>query len=89
MSYKGELEILVERRDNETLSVSVIDNGCGIAEEYKHRLFEPFFTTKPAGEGSGLGLDIARKIVERIGGSIKFESVPGRTIFTVTLKAAT
>ncbi|HOX18983.1 MAG TPA: ATP-binding protein [Spirochaetales bacterium] len=48
-------------------------------------MFEPFFTTKAPGEGTGLGLDICRKVLERVGGSISFESVIGRTAFTVTL----
>ncbi|MCB0166812.1 MAG: GHKL domain-containing protein, partial [Anaerolineae bacterium] len=51
--------------------------------------FEPFFTTKPAGEGSGLGLDIVRKIVEKHEGQIKVDSRPGRTTFSVLLPIRT
>jgi signal transduction histidine kinase len=47
-----------------------------------------FFTTKRVGEGSGLGLDIVRKLVRRNGGDIEFDSRPGRTEFRVTLPAA-
>ena len=49
------------------------------------RIFEPFFTTKPAGEGSGLGLDICKKIVDKHHGAIEVESQPGRTTFRVFL----
>jgi signal transduction histidine kinase len=68
--------------------VSVIDNGSGIAPEVLTHMFEPFYTTKPAGEGSGLGLDIARRIVQEHGGRLEAHSVPGRTEFTVWLPAA-
>jgi len=65
--------------------VSVIDNGSGITAEVLAHLFEPFYTTKPAGEGSGLGLDIARRIVREHGGRLEATSVPGRTEFAVWL----
>jgi signal transduction histidine kinase len=68
--------------------VSVIDNGSGIDPEVLTHMFEPFYTTKPAGEGSGLGLDIARRIVQEHGGRLEAHSVPGRTEFTVWLPAA-
>jgi signal transduction histidine kinase len=65
--------------------VEVTDSGCGIAPGIPERIFQPFFTTKPAGEGSGLGLDIVRKIIEKHQGTITFVSVSGKTTFTVTL----
>ena len=65
--------------------VAITDSGAGIPEEVKTRVFEPFFTTKPAGEGSGLGLDICRKIIEKHQGKIEFESQPGQTTFSVWL----
>ncbi len=65
--------------------VSIIDNGSGITPEVLAHLFEPFYTTKPAGEGSGLGLDIARRIVQQHGGRLDARSVPGRTEFSVWL----
>ncbi|MEA5463792.1 sensor histidine kinase [Leptothoe sp. PORK10 BA2] len=71
---------------NGYLRVEVEDNGPGIPAEIKGRLTEPFFTTKPMGQGTGLGLDVVQRIVEkRHGGSLFYESVPGRTSFTVLL----
>ena len=67
---------------------SIIDNGSGIAPDVLTHMFEPFYTTKPAGEGSGLGLDIARRIVQEHGGRLEAQSVPGRTEFSVWLPAA-
>ena len=69
--------------------VRVIDDGPGISPEDKTKVFDPFFTTKPMGEGTGLGLDISRRIVRRHGGQIEFDSVPGRTEFRVTLPQST
>ncbi|HEY9831122.1 MAG TPA: HAMP domain-containing sensor histidine kinase, partial [Stenomitos sp.] len=63
----------------------VTDSGCGIPAEIQDKIFQPFFTTKSAGEGSGLGLDIVQKIIEKHQGTITFTSVPGNTTFTVTL----
>ncbi|MCZ6633528.1 MAG: HAMP domain-containing sensor histidine kinase [bacterium] len=65
--------------------VAITDSGVGIPEENLPRIFEPFYTTKPAGEGTGLGLDICRRIVERHSGQITVQSVPGNTTVTVWL----
>ena len=65
--------------------VVVEDDGPGIPADVQPRIFEPFFTTKGVGEGTGLGLDIARRIVEKHHGRIQFESRPGRTAFQVRL----
>jgi PAS domain S-box-containing protein len=65
--------------------VSIRDTGVGIDATNLARLFEPFFTTKPVGEGTGLGLDIVRRLVDRSDGSIEVESEPGRTEFRVAL----
>ncbi len=86
MGYRGKLEITIEASpDGRRVVVTVSNDGPPIPEELRDRIFEPFFTTKEAGEGTGLGLDICRKVLERIGGSIGFESAVGRTAFTVTL----
>jgi two-component system, NtrC family, sensor kinase len=84
MNGKGILTISVARSDREVV-VSLTDSGHGIPPDMQPRIFEPFFTTKPRGEGSGLGLDIVRKIVDRHQGRITFESQPGRTTFYVFL----
>ncbi len=84
MGNKGVLKIDVKHQDN-TISVSITDNGPGIPPEIMPRIFEPFFTTKPPGEGSGLGLDIVHKIIEKHQGQLQVESVPGQTKFTVCL----
>ena len=65
--------------------VRVIDNGPGIPKTLQPRVFEQFFTTKEVGQGTGLGLDIAHRIVMRHRGDIRFESEPGRTMFEVLL----
>ncbi len=66
--------------------VGIADHGAGIAPEIREQIFEPFYTTKPAGVGTGLGLDIARRIVTtQYKGAISFTSEPGRTEFVVKL----
>jgi signal transduction histidine kinase len=69
--------------------VKVIDDGKGIPPEVLSRIFDPFFTTKEIGHGTGLGLDIARRIVHRHRGAIDVNSAPGRTEFCVTLPIST
>jgi signal transduction histidine kinase len=84
MNYEGQLDIYVRRTD-EGIEVQITDNGDGIPEDIQPKIFEPFFTTKEAGEGSGLGLDIVRRIIDKHHGDIHVDSVPGRTTFTVHL----
>jgi signal transduction histidine kinase len=84
MDNQGCLEITVAQQDNQ-LVIQITDSGKGIEEEIKPRIFEPFFTTKPVGEGSGLGLDIVRKIIEKHQGRIEVASQPGKTTFSVFL----
>ncbi|WP_133274519.1 sensor histidine kinase [Hymenobacter radiodurans] len=69
--------------------VAIIDNGTGIAPDVLNHIFEPFFTTKEAGAGSGLGLDIAQRIVRSHNGRLEVNSVPGHTEFSVWLPALT
>ncbi|MFE3289988.1 ATP-binding protein [Rhodococcus sp. NPDC059234] len=72
-------------RDGDRLAVSIADTGTGIPEEIRSRIFEPFFTTKAVGEGTGLGLDISWRIVDKHHGDIRVESQPGHTEFVVRI----
>lgn len=74
--------------DGQTIVVRVIDDGPGIPAEVRGRIFDPFFTTKKIGEGTGLGLDIVKRIVQKHRGTIAVESRPGRTQFVVALPLA-
>lgn len=72
--------------DGEDLVVEVADNGPGIPEDVRPRIFEAFFTTKPAGSGSGLGLENAKRtIVKRHHGRIDVDTSPTGTTFAVRL----
>jgi signal transduction histidine kinase len=85
MEGHGTLRVTT-RTDDDCIIVDVIDSGHGMASDVQERVFEPFFTTKDVGKGTGLGLDISRRIVvERHGGEITFESAPGQTIARVRL----
>jgi signal transduction histidine kinase len=82
---RGQIRIRTAR-DGEGVLVSIADTGPGIPEDIRRRIFEPFFTTKEPGKGTGLGLDIARRIVvERHGGDLSLETAPGNTRFVVRL----
>lgn len=73
-------------QDGNLIRVEISDSGSGIPPEIQSRIFEPFFTTKSIGKGSGLGLDIVRRVVEnRHQGTISLESRPERTCFIVCL----
>lgn len=72
--------------DGPWVLVSIADDGPGIPPDAVDRIFEPFFTTKPIGEGTGIGLDISRHIVQdQHGGALSVESVPGHTVFIARL----
>jgi signal transduction histidine kinase len=79
---------VIARHELQRLVVHIIDNGSGIPAEIQSHIFDPFFTTKPMGFGTGLGLDIARRLIRHNDGSIEFESKPGRTEFRVSLPLA-
>ncbi len=79
---------VVASREGPYAILRIIDNGTGIPAQIKERIFEPFFTTKPVGLGTGLGLDIVRRLVRHNEGEIAFDSEPGRTEFRVALPLA-
>ena len=75
-------------RERHRVVVRVVDNGPGIPAEIRNRVFEPFFTTKPVGKGTGLGLDIVRRLLIHNDAEIEVETAPGRTEFRVSLPLA-
>ena len=83
----GSVEVHAARKGDQVI-VRVVDTGAGVPPEIQGRIFEPFFTTKPVGQGTGLGLDIVRRLVTQQGGSVDLDSRPGHTEFSVTLPIA-
>jgi signal transduction histidine kinase len=87
MNGKGDLRVHTYREDDSAV-VEIRDNGPGISSEVLPYIFDPFFTTKGVGEGTGLGLDTAQRIVKKHRGSIQVRSKPGDTCFQVRLPLA-
>jgi signal transduction histidine kinase len=81
----GHVTIDVGTAADDKVVVRVIDDGPGIPADIVMRIFDPFFTTKEVGQGAGLGLDIARRIVQRHHGAIDMSTGPGGTEFRVML----
>jgi signal transduction histidine kinase len=77
MKGRGLLEVRTQAV-NGHISVTIRDSGCGIPSAYLSKVFDAFFTTKAQGEGRGLGLTIARRIIESLGGQIEIESQEGQ-----------
>jgi len=84
MQNKGTLTIETEKKER-NIVVTISDNGRGIPYEIQPKIYDSFFTTKPAGEGSGLGLGICKRIIDKHHGSIEFTTEPGNTSFVVSL----
>jgi signal transduction histidine kinase len=83
MGGTGRLAIRTHR-EGDFAVVEITDSGPGIPPEIQGKIFDPFFTTKDVGEGTGLGLDVVRRIVtQRCGGKIDVDSQPGRSTFSV------
>jgi PAS domain S-box-containing protein len=74
---KGSITLRTWHQDD-TVFISIKDNGPGISDEDKEKVFEPFFTTKPSGEGTGLGLSITNAIIQKHKGNIEIHSQPGK-----------
>ena len=85
MKGVGTLTIVTTQTD-QLVTARITDTGPGIAPQYLARIFDPFFTTKGQGEGSGLGLTVARRIIRKFGGELRIESREGEgTTCLVTL----
>ena len=86
MGGSGTLTVRTMRENEGMVRVEICDDGPGIPDDIIGRIFNPFFTTKPFGEGTGLGLDLARRVVvEKHHGDIWVKSRPGSTRFIVLL----
>ena len=86
MGGRGTLRVST-RVDSGEVVVEIGDTGGGMSPETEEHAFDPFFTTKGVGEGTGLGLDISRRIVDRHDGEISIETRPGETVLRVRLPA--
>ncbi len=84
---KGCVQVTAKREVGRVV-VRIVDDGPGIPPSVREHIFDPFFTTKPMGQGTGLGLDIVRRLVVHNDGNIELDSVPGRTEFRVGLPIA-
>jgi signal transduction histidine kinase len=85
---KGEI-VIGTRADGDHVVVTVADSGCGIPEAIRHKVYDPFFTTKGIGKGTGQGLAITHRIVQRHGGTITFDTAVGKgTRFVIRLPVA-
>ena len=87
LGERGRLTLRTRTRGTRVL-VEVADDGPGVPADLQARIFDAFFTTKPVGKGTGLGLDIAQRIVVRNHGELRVESEPGDTRFQVLLPPA-
>src|SRR5690606_4462215 len=74
---QGARKFEVFRDGDEVVILEVVDNGCGIQNQDSNRVFDPFFTTKATGVGTGLGLSVARKIVDLHGGELSLANREG------------
>ena len=80
----GKIRIWVGLKTDQ-IEIRFIDNGTGISPEKINRIFDPFYTTKPPGQGTGLGLDLSRRIIRSHKGDIHVRSIEGKTEFCVYL----
>ncbi len=71
--------------DDKNAYVKIIDTGAGIPPEIVSRIFDPFFSTKKMGEGSGIGLDLVKRVIKHHNGEVKVNSRPGRTEFMICI----
>ena len=77
---------LVATSEGSSIQLKIVDKGAGIDPETLRRIGEPFFTTKEPGKGMGLGVYLARNVIERLGGTMEYASKPGHgTVVTITI----
>jgi len=81
----GKIEITAAV-ETDLVAVHIVDNGPGIPADKLDSIFDPFYTTKAPGQGTGLGLDISRRLIRSYNGDINVKSKPGRTEFCVNLQ---
>ena len=86
---KGTITLTTRSGPSNGVIVEIADDGPGIPAEVQSRMFEPFFTTKGVGKGTGLGLDISRRILLSHRGNLQVRSQPGETTFTATIPGTT
>ena len=85
-SENGLIKVLLSSKNNDSVEISVQDNGSGITQENMEKIFTPFFTTKPVGKGTGLGLPVCYGIIDKMGGLMEVSSELGKgTTFTIRL----
>lgn len=82
---KGRISVNVFNEKEEVV-ITIEDNGPGIPKEIQNKIFTPYFTTKKEQGGTGIGLDICKNVINKIGGTIEVSSVPGKTIFYIRIK---
>ncbi|PIQ95555.1 MAG: hypothetical protein COV67_14290, partial [Nitrospinae bacterium CG11_big_fil_rev_8_21_14_0_20_56_8] len=89
MRGKGKL-IINSQAINGFIEIGIRDTGPGIPPEFLYKIFDPFFTTKEQGKGTGLGLNIVHRLVQKYGGSIEVDSTPGEgSEFTIRFPVET
>jgi signal transduction histidine kinase len=85
MKGEGTLALTTVQSDH-MVTATITDSGPGISKQHLSKVFDPFFTTKGQGEGSGLGLTVARRIIRKFGGDLRIECLEGQgTTCIVTL----
>jgi two-component system, NtrC family, sensor kinase len=85
-SEEGIIKVLLTSQSDDSIQISVQDNGSGISQENIDKIFTPFFTTKPVGKGTGLGLPVCYGIIDKMGGLMEVSSELGKgTSFTIRL----
>ena len=85
ISYEPRVSVNTKKNED-SVTITVTDNGSGIPSSIKEKIFQPFFTTKPTGSGTGLGLSLSYDIIKAHGGELKVESGEGEgTTFIIQL----